>query len=168
MKIILIVASEGEIKDIGKVIQNILENDNSSELNIKPNIVSTNVYTQKLDNEDILMNCYELGKYLPDRPARQTIYGWVNNRLIPFEKHGRRLFFKKSKIDEWLKNKRIPIKYFINEDEKLTRPQVCKFLSVSRQMSYNYQKKNLLTPLKIGKRTYFKANEAIRLKQALT
>ncbi|MCY1719585.1 helix-turn-helix domain-containing protein [Prolixibacteraceae bacterium Z1-6] len=53
-----------------------------------------------------LMNPEQLRNYLPESPARQTIYGWVNNRMIPFEKHGSRLFFRKSSIDEWLENGR--------------------------------------------------------------
>ena len=55
---------------------------------------------------DRLMTVKQLKEYLPENPASQTIYGWVNDRKIPFEKHGRRLYFRKSKIDEWLNNGR--------------------------------------------------------------
>ncbi len=57
-------------------------------------------------NEDYLMPIEELENELPEKPARQTIYGWVNDRKIPFEKHGRRLYFRKSSIDNWLANGR--------------------------------------------------------------
>lgn len=44
--------------------------------------------------------------YLPEHPARQTVYGWVNDRKIPFEKYGKRLYFRKADIDNWLSNGR--------------------------------------------------------------
>jgi phosphorylcholine metabolism protein LicD len=57
-------------------------------------------------DRDFLMTIEQLMDYLPERPARQTIYGKVNDRLIPFEKHGKRLYFRKSTIDTWLSNGR--------------------------------------------------------------
>jgi hypothetical protein len=39
-------------------------------------------------------------------PANQTVYGWVNDRKVPHEKHGKRLYFRKSTIDTWLSNGR--------------------------------------------------------------
>lgn len=61
----------------------------------------------KVDNtKDSLFEVDQLRNHLPERPARQTVYGWVNDRKIPFEKHGRRLYFRKSQIDNWLANGR--------------------------------------------------------------
>ena len=48
------------------------------------------------------MNIDELRQYLPSHPAKQTIYGWVNDKLIPYYKASKKLTFKKSEIDEWL------------------------------------------------------------------
>jgi excisionase family DNA binding protein len=48
------------------------------------------------------MNIDELKSYLPDKPAKSTIYGWVNQRLIPYHKGGKKLRFRKSEIDNWL------------------------------------------------------------------
>jgi len=56
----------------------------------------------KQPEEDRLLTVEELQKFLPENPAKQTIYGWVNNRLIPYRKHGKRLYFLKSDIDKWL------------------------------------------------------------------
>ena len=56
--------------------------------------------------KDKLLTMSELREYLPEKPARQTVYGWVTNNKIPYEKHGSKLFFKKSKIDAWLDNGR--------------------------------------------------------------
>lgn len=62
--------------------------------------------SQKLNNQpdepDRLLTIEELREFLPEKPAKQTIYGWVNERLIPYEKHGKRLYFRKSDINSWL------------------------------------------------------------------
>jgi len=66
--------------------------------------------SMKLDKQPIesdkLMTIEELIEFLPEKPAKQTIYGWVNDRLIRFQKHGKRLYFLKSNIDTWLCNGR--------------------------------------------------------------
>ena len=56
--------------------------------------------------KDFLMTMDQLREYLHDNPARQTVYGWVNDRKIPCEKHGKRLWFRKSSIDNWQDNGR--------------------------------------------------------------
>ena len=48
----------------------------------------------------------ELIEFLPEHPAKQTIYGLVSNRKIPYEKHGKKLYFREFKIQEWLDNGR--------------------------------------------------------------
>jgi excisionase family DNA binding protein len=44
----------------------------------------------------------ELCSYLPDKPARATIYSYVHKREIPFHKGKSKLRFLKSEIDAWL------------------------------------------------------------------
>lgn len=44
----------------------------------------------------------ELCNYLPDKPTKPTVYGWVSAGKIPFHKGGKRLRFRKSEIDGWL------------------------------------------------------------------
>lgn len=63
-----------------------------NELNIKKNVPAQPEW----------MNIDGLRQYLPSHPAKQTIYGWVNNKLIPYYKTSKKLTFKKSEIDEWL------------------------------------------------------------------
>ena len=46
----------------------------------------------------------ELREYLPEHPARQTVYGWTSNAIIPFHKKGKSLRFKKSEVDKWLQD----------------------------------------------------------------
>jgi excisionase family DNA binding protein len=51
---------------------------------------------------DRWLNIDELKEYLPDRPAKATIYGWVSSRQIPHHKGGKKLRFRQSEIDAWL------------------------------------------------------------------
>ena len=44
----------------------------------------------------------ELCNYLPDKPAKPTVYGWVQSGLIPCHKGAKKLRFLKSEIDQWL------------------------------------------------------------------
>jgi len=48
----------------------------------------------------------ELCIYHPDKPAKPTVYGWVNAGTIPVHKGGKKLRFLKSEIDAWLKQGR--------------------------------------------------------------
>ena len=50
--------------------------------------------------EDELMNVQQVADYLT--LAVQTIYGYVGNREIPYLKHGKRLYFRRTEIDDWL------------------------------------------------------------------
>ena len=52
---------------------------------------------------DRWFNLQELCDYLPDKPARQTVYGWICQHAIPYHKKGKKLQFLKSEIDTWLK-----------------------------------------------------------------
>jgi len=62
--------------------------------------------TEVTPDRDFLMTLEQLVDYLPEHPANQTVYGWVNDRKVPYEKHGKRLYFRKSTIDTWLSNGR--------------------------------------------------------------
>lgn len=61
------------------------------------------VNNQDVEQPDRWFNLQELREYLPDRPARQTVYGWIGKRAIPYHKKGKKLQFLKSEIDAWLK-----------------------------------------------------------------
>lgn len=68
--------------------------------------VRAELNTQKKDTEDTdrWLSIDELIKYLPDHPAKQTIYGWTSNHEIPFHKRAgqKAIYFLKSEIDAWL------------------------------------------------------------------
>jgi len=52
---------------------------------------------------DRWLNLTELCEYLPDKPVKPTVYGWVHHRVIPCHRKGKKLYFLKSEIDTWLK-----------------------------------------------------------------
>lgn len=54
------------------------------------------------DNER--MDVTEAQKYIPGHPAVQTIYGWTSNDQIPYHKIGKRIYFVKSELDDWMSN----------------------------------------------------------------
>ncbi len=78
-----------------------------AEINRKLDILLTEYSLQKEpDQQDRLMTLEELREYLPEKPARQTVYDWILKGKIPKEKfpNSKRVFFRKSKIDNWLAN----------------------------------------------------------------
>ncbi|SBW03796.1 DNA binding domain, excisionase family [uncultured Dysgonomonas sp.] len=66
------------------------------ESRLQPYIESQPEPTAQWFNIDGLM------EYLPDHPAKATIYGWVSNKQIPYHKGGKKLRFLKTEIDKWL------------------------------------------------------------------
>ena len=58
----------------------------------------------ELTESDKWFNIEDLCAYLPDKPAKQTVYSWVSNKRIPYHKQGKKLQFLKSDIDNWLKS----------------------------------------------------------------
>ncbi len=77
-----------------------------SEINRKLDILLSE-REDKTDDKDYLMTLEKLLEYLPEKPARGTIYQWVNHRKIPFEKYGKRLYFRKFDIDNWINKGRV-------------------------------------------------------------
>ena len=61
---------------------------------------SKNQQTKEPDNKWFSLE--ELRAYLPDKPAKSTVYGWICSKRIPNHKSGKRLRFLKSEIDKWL------------------------------------------------------------------
>lgn len=55
---------------------------------------------------DQWFNLTELCEYLPDKPAKQTVYSWVHSSYVPSHRKGKKLYFLKSEIDRWLKTGR--------------------------------------------------------------
>jgi hypothetical protein len=66
-------------------------------------VLSENQKAALQPDPDRWFDLTELCSYLPDKPVKPTVYGWVHNSLIPCHKKGKKLFFLKSEIDNWLK-----------------------------------------------------------------
>ncbi|MEI6754901.1 MAG: helix-turn-helix domain-containing protein [Paludibacter sp.] len=64
-------------------------------------ISKNNVSESQVSNSDEIMTVDQLAEYLSI--ARQTIYGKCSAREIPCFKTGKRVYFMKSEINEWLK-----------------------------------------------------------------
>ena len=64
------------------------------------------VQEQPEEEKDRFFSLKQLISYLPEQPAKATVYGWVARRQVPYKKEGKKLLFKKSEIDEWLENGR--------------------------------------------------------------
>jgi predicted DNA-binding transcriptional regulator AlpA len=82
--------------------------------------------TQQKDNAqqtDHWFDLIELCNYLPDKPAKPTVYGWVSSSLIPHHKRAKKLFFLKSEIDTWLKESR---RKTLSEIQASTQPFIGK------------------------------------------
>jgi len=56
----------------------------------------------ELQPADEWMDIDEYIEYNPEHPAKATVYGQVSHGKLPNYKRGRKLFFKKSEIDEYL------------------------------------------------------------------
>ncbi len=61
---------------------------------------------EQLTEKDRWFDLTDLCNYLPDKPAKATVYGWVHTGLIPCHKGQKKLRFLKSEIDAWLKESR--------------------------------------------------------------
>jgi len=48
----------------------------------------------------------QLREYLPQKPAKQTVYQWVHFKQIPYHKRGKSVLFKRSEIDYWISQTR--------------------------------------------------------------
>lgn len=72
-----------------------------AEINKKIDLLIADRVSHSKD-DDYLMTMEDLRDFLPENPARQTVYMWVNEGKIPFEKYGRRLYFRKTDIDRWI------------------------------------------------------------------
>lgn len=48
----------------------------------------------------------QLRDYLPQNPAKQTVYQWIHFKTIPYHKRGKSVLFRRSEIDLWISQTR--------------------------------------------------------------
>lgn len=72
------------------------------------------------ENTPVWFDIGTLCDYLPQRPAKQTVYEWCSKRKIPFHKvggsKGKHTVFLKSEIDEWLLSSNIKSEAIIADE----------------------------------------------------
>jgi excisionase family DNA binding protein len=67
-------------------------------------LLITNTQSGKEADEDILMTIQQAGKYIS--LTVPTIYGLVSRAQIPCSKKGKRLYFSKQELTDWIKSGR--------------------------------------------------------------
>jgi len=73
-------------------------------------------------NADKWFNLVELCAYLTDKPAKPTVYAYVSAGTIPSHKKGKKLFFLKSEIDNWLRSGRRKTLSELKDETRIIRP----------------------------------------------
>ncbi len=92
---------------------------------VKPNLIAASPKKYLLEKSNLQQkpetdqwfDLTELCEYLPDKPAKATVYAHVSANAIPCHKGAKKLRFLKSEIDVWLKQGK---KKTVSEIEKQT------------------------------------------------
>lgn len=87
-------------ENLPKLMEVLINKVEALETTLKNNVFNST--SKNGSTTDRWLNLEELRDYLPDHPAKATIYGWVSTRLIPHHKGGKRLRFRQSEIDKWI------------------------------------------------------------------
>lgn len=84
------------------MMANLLEDNKilAAKIDILEKKLNLSILPKNDDNER--MDVATARKYIPGHPAIQTIYGWTSSGNIPYHKIGKRIYFIKSELDEWL------------------------------------------------------------------
>lgn len=53
-------------------------------------LIESRNLVENTKEEDQWFNIEQLCAYLPDKPAKSTVYGWVSNSQIPYNKTGKK------------------------------------------------------------------------------
>ncbi len=102
-----------------------------------------------------LLSIKEAGKLL--KMSVINLYSYVKNKKIPFEKRGRRLFFSKSALENWMKtrNQQIPADYItIKEAEKLLKVS-------ATTIYYKIRSRKLKPAARRGNKLYYSKKDLI-------
>ena len=86
------------------LMANLLEDNKilSAKIDALNKKINMSLPANKRGDDNERMDVTEAQKYIPGHPAVQTIYGWTSNGQIPYHKIGKRIYFVKSELDEWL------------------------------------------------------------------
>ena len=109
----------------------------------------SNLIEEAMQKTITSVNACERDDYLPEyltisqaasylNLAKQTLYGFTSNRVIPFIKKGKKLYFKKTQLDDWL------------TEETKEAVHDSKTEALRRFRGANYQSKSSDNPVKGG------------------
>lgn len=67
----------------------------------------TNLITSRAEANapDRWLSIDEFCQYHPAKPAKTTVYSWVQDGEVPYVRQGKALIFRQSEIDAWLASK---------------------------------------------------------------
>lgn len=89
--------------------------------------------SNKEEDQSVWLDIDGLCNYLPQKPAKQTVYEWCSSRKIPFHKaggiRGKHTLFLKSEIDQWLMDAD-------NKSEATIENEVVKFLTNEKKRNH--------------------------------
>lgn len=91
---------------IPMLMANLLEDNKilSAKIDAINKKINMSLPANKRGDDNERMDVTEAQKYIPGHPAVQTIYGWTSNGQIPYHKIGKRIYFVKSELDDWMSN----------------------------------------------------------------
>lgn len=91
---------------IPMLMANLLEDNKilSAKIDALNKKINMSLPANKRGDDNERMDVTEAQKYIPGHPAVQTIYGWTSNGQIPYHKIGKRIYFVKSELDDWMSN----------------------------------------------------------------
>lgn len=103
-----------------------------------------------------LLSVKEAGKYL--KMSQVNLYSYVKNKKIPFEKKGRRLFFSKSALDSWNKNR----SQLTASSDSITIKDAAKLFKVPvATIYYKVRTQNIQPVAKSGNKFFFSKKELV-------
>jgi excisionase family DNA binding protein len=65
-------------------------------------------------DESGILDMNEAAQYL--KISKQTLYGMTSKRVLTYYKHGHRIYFKKSELDEWINLGKVKTQAEINTE----------------------------------------------------
>ena len=89
---------------IPMLMANLLEDNKilSAKIDALNKKINMSLPANKQGDDNERMDVTEAQKYIPGHPAVQTIYGWTSNGQLPSHQIGKRIYFVKSELDDWL------------------------------------------------------------------
>ena len=93
--------AEVKFENLPELVSILISKVETLETSLKKCLPST---CNEVENSDQWFNIDALIKYLPDHPAKATVYSWVSKKVIPHNKVSKVLRFRKSEIDKWIES----------------------------------------------------------------